>query len=241
MMLLKRKNLVDELLRKRKREESEDALLKAVKAILLADEEQRKAIKQRLADGENNVACNAFNFELLETNRIFHISQIKAVCIDYRLRFLDSKLFKSYVPEDAISQIRHLEKSHNTTLSGFKIMAPSKQFHLKNYDDPLLFAAIGNNYYYLVHKWGNDLNPYRKLLVRPLRDLGSFIVLLLAVTALITAAVSDIEVKGVAKDTFLLLMFLFIFKSVCGVALYYCFWKGKNFNAAIWDSEYYNR
>ncbi|WP_395062778.1 hypothetical protein [Flavobacterium sp.] len=40
-------------------------------------------------------------------------------------------------------------------------MAPSKAFNLKKYDDPLLFAPIGNDYYYLIHKWGNDLAWYK--------------------------------------------------------------------------------
>ncbi|OYQ43494.1 hypothetical protein CHU92_03370 [Flavobacterium cyanobacteriorum] len=240
-MLPEKTNLVDELLKKRRKTIREEELLAAVKAILTADEEHREAIRQRIGENNGDEGFNKFNFDLLETDRIFHISQIKATCIDYRLRFLDSSLFKSYVPDEAVSRIKSLEKAHDTVLSGFKIMAPSKQFHLKNYDDPLLFAPIGNDYYYLIYKWGNDLSPFRKLLVRPFRDFGSLLVFLVAVSVLLTLAVSGKSVHGVAQDTFLLLMFLFIFKSVCGVALYYCFWKGKNFNTAIWDSEYYNR
>ena len=33
---------------------------------------------------------------------------------------------------------------------------------------------------------------------------------------------------------------LFMFKAVAGIALYYGFAKGKNFNTAIWNSKYYN-
>ena len=39
-------------------------------------------------------------------------------------------------------------------------MAPSALFRLEKTDDPLLFVPLGNNYYYLVHKWGNDLHPF---------------------------------------------------------------------------------
>jgi hypothetical protein len=37
-----------------------------------------------------------------------------------------------------------------------------------------------------------------------------------------------------------LLLFLFIFKGLAGMVLFYGFAKGKNFNSAIWDSKYYN-
>ena len=45
-----------------------------------------------------------------------------------------------------------------------KMMAPSKLFELENYDDPLMFVNLGNNYYYLIHKWGNDMSFFRKIL-----------------------------------------------------------------------------
>lgn len=237
---MERVNLVNELLRNRNKTLREEDLLEAVRAILAADEQERHAVRQRLGD-DNAGDSNAFKFDLLETSRIFHIDQIRAICIDYRLRFLSSHLFKNDIPEEAITQVKRLEKQHDTVLCGFKIVAPSKHFHLKNYDDPLLFAPIGNKYYYLVHKWGNDMNPLRKWLVRPLRDMGSLLVLIAVVSFLFSLAVADNPFNKVDKDLFILLAFLFTFKSLCGVALYMFFWRGKNFNTAIWDSEYYNK
>ena len=78
---------------------------------------------------------------------------------------------KNTIPEEAISQIRMIEKNHNTTLEDFKIVAPSKVFDLINYDDPLLFVPMGNEYYYLIHKWGNDIRPLRKLPVSPIKNI----------------------------------------------------------------------
>jgi hypothetical protein len=239
-MLIERTNLVNVLLRERNKAIKEEELLLQVKALLGRDELQREAIRQRLDDNDS-FDSNDFVFDLVETDRIFHIDQIKKICIDYRLRFLSSHLFKNEVPEEAISKIKAIEKEHGTVLSGFRIVAPSKHFHLKNYDDPLLFAPIGNEYYYLIHKWGNDLSPFRKMLVRPFRDMGSLLVLLAAVSLLLSIVVADNPFNKVEKDLFILLAFLFTFKSLCGVALYFFFWRGKNFNTAIWDSEYYNR
>lgn len=238
-MLLEKKNLVNELLKERAKTVTEEKLLAEVRDLLECDEEHREAIRQRI--GQNGPdAENDFVFDLLETHRIFHLSHIQKICIDYRLRFLDSHLFKGAVPEEAVSKIKQLEKEHNTQLSGFKIAAPSKLFHLKNYDDPLLFAPIGNDYYYLVHKWGNDISGWRKWLVLPVKNFGNFLVLLVAVSILFSLFALKFLFTGTHTDQFLLVTFLFTFKSFCGIALYYCFWKGKNFNNAIWDSEYYN-
>ena len=114
---------------------------------------------------------NKFNFDKLDKNKIFDLASIKKICIDYRLRFLDHKYFKNSLPKEAFLEISKLESDHKTILSDFKIMAPSKLFRLKNTDDPLLFVPLGNNYFYLVHKWGDDLHPVRKLLMWPFKNL----------------------------------------------------------------------
>ena len=239
-MLPERVNLVNVLQRERDKSVAEDTLLAEIRAILDRDVQQRDAIRQRL-EQQVHIAENDLVFDLLETDRIFHLSHIQKICIDYRLRFLDSHLFKGAVPEETVSKIKQMEKDHDARLSGFKIAAPSKLFHLKNYDDPLLFVPIGNEYYYLVHKWGNDISGWRKWQVLPVKNFGNFLVLLIAVSVLFSLFALKFLFTGTHTDQFLLVTFLFTFKSVCGIALYYCFWKGKNFNNAIWDSEYYNK
>ena len=44
-------------------------------------------------------SLNAFDFDLLATDKIYHLDQIKKVSIDYRLRFLDLKYFKNKLPQ----------------------------------------------------------------------------------------------------------------------------------------------
>jgi hypothetical protein len=240
MMLWKTKTLTEALLHDRQKTMSEDAVINAVKSILAQADEERQIIKDAL-DTNNPSDSNAFVFDLLESDKIFHVSQIKNICIAYRLRFLGSHLFKSKVPEEAVSKIKSLEKSHNTAFTGFMIVAPSKQFHLESYDDPLLFAPIGNGYYYLIHKWGNDLSRFRKIAILPLRDFGNLLGFLAIASIIFAGVITKLLFTGTDTDVFLLIAFLFTFKSFCGIALYYCFWKGKNFNASIWDSPYYNR
>ena len=238
-MLIGRRNLETELLNYRNKETSEIDLLEEIKSILSKDDDVRLIIKNKIKS-ESSTKQNDFNFDLLETDKIFHIQQIKDICIDYRLRFLDSAFFKNDIPEEAITKIKNLEKEHFTDLSGFKIMAPSKLFQLKNYDDPLLFAPIGNNYYYLIHKWGNDINPLRKIAVRPFRTLNSFILSLFLVSILLSLVTPGNVFGPGNEDLFKLVSCLFIFKSLSAIALYFCFWKGKNFNTQIWNSTFYN-
>lgn len=181
---------------------------------------------------------NQFDFDQLETEKIFHIDQIKTVCIDYRLRFLDLNYFKGDFPESALDAIKHLEKVHKTKLGDLKIMAPSVLFRLNKTDDPLLFAPMGNKYYYLVHKWGNDLHPFRQLWVWPFKGIWHLMALIVVLSAVVTVLTPlQIFTKTPDASTFWLLFF-FMFKAIASVVLFYGFALGKNFNPAIWNNKY---
>lgn len=237
-MLTKKISLEKELLSQRKKFKPEALILAEVKAIFAENELMREEIAQKIA-GKSSIKSNLLDFDLLDTNKIFHLEQIKAVCVDYRLRFLDSNIFKNEVPEEAITKIRELEKLHNTSLDGFKIVAPSKSFHLLNYDDPLLFIPMGNDYYYLIHQWGNEINPWRKLLVLPVRNLWNFTLTAILVSIAVTLLVPENKLsKSVPLAS--IIIFLFAFKSIFAVFAYYFFMMGKNFNEEIWRREYYN-
>ncbi|NQX76125.1 hypothetical protein [Gilvibacter sp.] len=233
-------NIERELNKRRAKDAPEGSILDQIQGILAANEDQRQDIHTRLRSRATSDA-NAFDLDQLETDRIYHIDTIKSICVDYRLRFLNAALFKSEFPEEAISKIRELEDTHDTALNGFKLMAPSKLFKLENADDPLLFAPIGNGYYYLIHKWGNDLSGVRKLLVWPVKNFDNMIFSIFVASILLTA-ISPMGVftnKEVGMPEYVML-FLFMFKAVAAVVLYYGFAAGKNFNTAIWNSKYYN-
>ena len=237
--MIARTNVEDRLKKHRSREISESDLLAEIKNIFDHNDRKDASIISQLQSSSGR-DHNALNLDLLDSDRIFHVGHIKAICIDYRLRFLDSKLFKGSVPYEAAIKIKELEKEHKTVIEGFKIMAPSKLFKLENADDPLLFAPIGNGYYYLIHKWGNDLSPYRKLAVLPFKSFENLMIL----TALVSFFASFLVPKGLlsieTSGVQFLLTFLFMFKSVAAVVLYYSFAAGKNFNSVIWDSKYSN-
>lgn len=237
-MFVNKLNLEESLLSRRKKFKSEAALLLEVKALFTENDFDRNLITTKLSQ-KSSTKPNQLQFDLLETNKIFHLEQIKTICIDYRLRFLDSDIFKNDIPEEAISKIRMLEKTHNTSLDGFKIIAPSKAFHLLNYDDPLLFVPMGNDYYYLIHQWGSEMNPLRKLLVMPIKNLGNFTITTILLSVFVALLVPE---NNLSKSVPLasVIVFLFAFKSIFAVFAYYFFMMGKNFNEEIWQRQYYN-
>lgn len=237
--MIARTNVEDRLRKHRSKDIPKSDLLAEVKNILDLEDHKDESVYNKLQSQEG-ISQNSFNINLLDTDRIYHVEHIKAICIDYRLRFLDSELFKGSIPYEAIMKIKALNKEHGIELSGFKIMAPSKLFKLENADDPLLFAPIGNDYYYLIHKWGNDLSPFRKLAVLPFKNFENLMMLTVLVSLIasffVPKGLFSIETSGVQ----FLLIFLFMFKSVAAVVLYYGFAAGKNFNTAIWNSKYSN-
>jgi len=237
-MLANPVNLEKEMLQRRRKFKSEAAILAEIQAIFVENENERNGIVTKLIS-KSSTKVNHLQLDLLETNKIFHVDQIRQICIDYRLRFLESNIFKNEIPEEAITKIRMMEKEHNTSLEGFRIIAPSKAFHLLNYDDPLLFVSIGNDYYYLVHQWGTEMNPWRKLLVLPIKNLGNFTITSIVLSILIAFIVPE---NNLSKSVPLasVIVFLFAFKSIFAVFAYYFFMMGKNFNEEIWQRQYYN-
>jgi hypothetical protein len=238
-MLIKKTNIEERLQYLKNKQTNEQDILQAVHKLLAVDNHKDDLVLETLSKS-NDANHNDFVFDLLETERIYQLEQIKEICINYRLRFLDSKYFKGELPYEAILKIKSLEKKHNTKLNGFKIIAPSKLFKLENADDPLLFAPIGNGYYYLIHKWGNDLNPFRKVLMWPYKSFGNLIIATLLVSLIATGLFPEGVFSNKPNSTQAGMIFFFIFKSIAAVVIYYGFAAGKNFNTAIWNSKYFN-
>ena len=236
---LPRTNIQKQLLRSRNKRISEEKILQQVQDIFTTAEKDKNAILATLKDG-SSAEGNDLNFDHLESDRIFHISDIEKICVIYRLRFLSTKYFKGKIPYEAVREIKRLEERHETSLKGFKILAPSKLFKLENADDPLLMAPIGNDYFYLIHKWGNDLSPFRKIFMWPFRTIENFALVLLIGSFLLALMVPDGMFSPQQTTAEFFMIFFFMFKWVAGLAIFFGIKKGKNFSAEIWNSKYYN-
>jgi len=181
----------------------------------------------------------------LDPERIYHSNAIKELCVKYRLRFLDAGLFKGAIPDQAVLAIRQLERQVGGPVTSFKMMAPSARFRLSDSEvDPLLFVPVGNERYYLVHKWGNDLGWQRVLAglaVRtPAHLAAAVLVLSMVLTALVPAHLitsnPDVGFWGGHR-----VLFFFWISTVCTsftVFAWFAFFG--QFSDRSWNSKYFN-
>ncbi|WP_324719427.1 hypothetical protein [Salinimicrobium sp. HB62] len=240
-MLLERINLQRRMELLREKEMKEQEVLEEVKRILEREITSEENILSRISetDPEKDVA-NPLIFDLLESNRIFHLSQIKKICIDYRLRFLYTRYFKGDLPQEALAAIEALEKQHKIRIKGAKMLAPAKYFRLENADDPMLFAPLGNNYYFLVHKWGTDMHPLRKVLMWPLKNLENLLIFSFFFSFLLTFGIREVFFSKFRENSQFLILFMYSFKSVIALIFFYGISLGKNFSSGNWNSKFYN-
>lgn len=110
--------------------------------------------------------------------KVYKKEQIEALCVDYRLRFLQSRYYTGSYDVEVASKIKEFAKSTNSSIDDytlgrrFFVMAPAKMFELKDEKyiskaelrrqaDPAIFYQIDENHYRLIHKWGSDFTIFR--------------------------------------------------------------------------------
>jgi hypothetical protein len=231
-------DLEQELIQERKLSES---VLDLTQQILsegaVRDQEILSRLKNDGADG------NATTLQL-SAEKLFSLEQIKNICIRYRLRFLDSKHFKAEYPYEAIQKINAFERENGIKIKNFKIIAPDQLFQLENINkDPLLFAELGNDKFYLLHKWGNDLEWHRRILSWPLQSFGNFFVVLTAMCiAFAFVLPSSLMHVFNPQSEFFLRAWLSVHMLIAMLGM--TFWFGLTFNKTFssqnWNSKYYN-
>ena len=232
---MRKVNLFEELLIERNKEISSDELKSIVKKIWSNHDSKKDQIRISL-NKKNNDKNNQLKFDKMESKNIFHKDTIKKICVRYRLRFLDSNLFKGEYPKNITRIITDLESKHDTTLSNFKIMAPSKLFKIKSPDDPILFVPIGNDYFYLVHKWGKEFNKLRKLMVLPFKNIDNLTIFSILVSVFFALIGKLVMPSLTSSEVFIL--FLFLVKGFIFIFFYMFFLTRRNFSESNWNSKY---
>ncbi len=179
-----------------------------------------------------------------EPTRVYSLATIEALCVRYRLRFLDGALFKGPIPGQAVHAIRALERRVGQPITSYMVMAPSAQFKLCDSEvDPLLFVPMGEGRYYLVAKWGSDLAPWRAWLFWPVRRPLNLAVALLVVAVLFTALMPS-GVLGDAGRPLLngqrLLLLFWSTMVLSGFTLFGWFAFFGQFSKEAWNSRFFN-
>ena len=232
---MRKVNLFEELLSERNKEISSDELKSIVKKIWSNHDSKKDQIRISL-NKKNDDKNNQLKFDKMESKNIFHKDTIKKICVRYRLRFLDSNLFKGEYPKNITRIITDLESKHDTSLSNFKIMAPSKLFKIKSPDDPILFVPIGNDYFYLVHKWGKEFNKFRKLMVLPFKNIDNLTIFSILVSVFF-ALIGKLIMPSLTSSE-VLILFLFLVKGFIFIFFYMFFLTRRNFSESNWNSKY---
>lgn len=227
-MNINKVDLVKELQKAKKKEKPE--LLSEVNDLLQKEANRDESIFNTLR--KKPIDGLIYKDDLGDDN-LFSLEQIKNICIKYRLRFLDSSVFKGEIPYEAIAKIKALERQFNRPLNNFKIVAPKELFHLEDKDsDPLLFLKVDENTYYFIHKWGGELNRFRSLLAFPLRNFMSMFWFLMGVAFIFSLAVPTPDWGMFA------FLFVHSFIAICGLACMIVFTLRENFSNVEWDSKY---
>lgn len=236
-------DIQDELIRVRQKHEKvfrqlENEVQAALKQGKQADEYIVSRLRSAPKPGKANI-----NPELLEKSRIFSIDDIKTICIQYRLRFLDSKYFKmEELPYDAVMAVKKLEKHLGEEVSHLKIMGAAKFFKLEDRNkDPLLFARIDETNYYLIHKWGKDFGWYNKIVAYPLRSIPTLLISMMAIglpLVLLTPLLIFHTAKEVQYYQLLYLAALVVYAVFVLVFGGFTFYK--KFSKICWNSPYFN-
>ncbi|MFM7217755.1 MAG: hypothetical protein ACKO7B_16245 [Flavobacteriales bacterium] len=236
-MLFNKINLQTELIRERKRQTT---VLDDVHALLEASANRDKDVLSRLGGNDGNV----LELQPEDQERIFALSQIRSICVKYRLRFLDSKYFKSEYPYEAVTKINAFEKKYGVRTERFKIIAPDHLFDLQNINkDPLLFAELADGRFYLIHKWGNDLSWHRKILGWPLQSFRNYFIVLMTACFLCSFLLptSILNVFNAQSEFYLRVwLSLHLFIGLMGMTLWFGLTYDKTFSNLNWDSKYYN-
>lgn len=155
-----------------------------MKLILEGDVQEDLRIMRSLADNSTLIRQEEslgrmIQLENLEKEygEIYTIDQIRNLCMKYQLRFLSSRMFKGTLPMETISKLKAFAKSTNISIDEytlstmFYIIAPVESFSVQKVSqksemrekDPVLFYKIDDIHYRMIHKWGNDFSPVRRI------------------------------------------------------------------------------
>jgi hypothetical protein len=209
---------------------------------LLADEAHRDDVLRASLRGARKAVPVALRNP--DPDRIYSLSTIRELCIRYRLRFLEGGLYKGGIPGQALYGMRQLEREVGEAVTSYMVMAPSAQFRLCDSEaDPLLFVPLGNDRYYLVARWGNDLSPLRAAAFWVVRSPLHLAIAVLLAAVLLTAAIPSNLLGDAMLPVLNSKRILFLFWStmvLSGFTLFGWFAFFGQFSKEAWNSRFFN-
>lgn len=89
---------------------------------------------------------------------------IKSLCLDYGLRFLQSKYYKKEIPLRALNDLRKFSETTTVYPENLFVIAPASHFELgpRPKKDPVLLYNTGDTFK-VISTWGDDFKWTRRL------------------------------------------------------------------------------
>lgn len=218
----------------------DDELMEDVKRILFKDLYSDKKILDNIQS--YNKSYEILDEEGLDPNRIFSLEEIKNIAIKYRLRFLDSPIYKGSIPSEALNEIKEISEIQGKDLRAFKILASISFFKgkAKNDADAILFTVTNLGNYYLLFRWGHSTPWHRWISSYPLRDFEKMFALILGITLLLslcfpTAWITmDRDAEYFSMYRIATFFHMLIFDSAIAAFVLFGFYS--NFSASQWNN-----
>lgn len=230
-------NLLDEL-EKAQIEFEQLQIIQEVESILKQESHAEQFVASRIS-GRNTNPSLLVNLSMLDQNKMFDLQSIEQLCTNFRLRFLDSKLFKGEIPAEAVREVKRIESASGLTFNRFKIIAPEERFNLADSTkDPILMAELPNGKYYYIFQWGNDLAWYQRILKYPFRHMGTLAASSLAIGLLIALLVPSQFADMKSEFFFRFFMFTMSSSLIMTLAIIVGIMNSKDFSENVWNSKY---
>ncbi len=179
--------------------------------------------------------------DLLNKKKIFEEEHIKSICIQYGLRFIDSKYYKADLPHNVHLSCSALEIMLDKSLE-FKILTKPSNFKTKHPNGQhFVFAKLNKNEYYLVNQWGSEISKLRKYFNLPFRNIDFLMVSTILVSLFISIITPSRFISSYYQNhyfTFIRASFFFwTLILLSAIIVYYIVAIRKGLNNHHWDNS----
>ncbi len=226
-----------------KEQERQTSILEEVQHVLQLSSDKDKDVIRRIKKRKDSIDSLPFMPDKEDKKNIFSLNDIRSICIKYRLRFLNSSHFAAEIPYEAISKVHAFEKKYGFRIEDFKIVAPDTVFKLHDVNkDPLLLAKLGDDAYYLIHKWGDDMKWYRNILCYPFRSFFTFLpsVYILGLIIGFSMPIAWMNARAEHEIYYRIWLSVHFFIALTGFFVFLGAAFHRNFSAVNWRSHYFN-
>lgn len=192
--------------------------------------------------GRYEALSELLNDEQVDATRVFSREEIREIAVAWRLKFLNSKLYRPEIPYEAVLMIKDLNRQFDKVLEVFFVLSDPEAFRNKNGEhEALLFAGTAAGNYYLIHRWGKALPSHRRWLYWPMRRFENLFITVLFVTLCVALSLPTwlitLDHKADYWSGYRAAAFFHLLIFNMGVTAYITFAFAKNFSGTVWDRE----